>query len=80
MNPRDFLEVADEWASGTREAEWRSAVSRAYYAVHHVARHLLMDSGFAVSTGDQSHSFAWLRLANCGHPDVEQAGRLLNRA
>lgn len=30
MDPLDFLEVADEWAAGNREAEWRSAVSRAY--------------------------------------------------
>ena len=30
MNPRDFLELADEWLTGVREGEWRSAVSRAY--------------------------------------------------
>jgi len=75
MNPREFLEVADEWAAGTREAEWRSAVSRAYYAVHHVARQLLDDWGFSVPTADQAHGFVWLRLANCGHPDVQQVGR-----
>jgi hypothetical protein len=63
MNPRDFLEVADEWAGGTREAEWRSAVSRAYYAVHHVARRMLEEWGFAVPTADQAHAFVWLRLA-----------------
>jgi uncharacterized protein (UPF0332 family) len=37
MNPHDFLEVANEWLTGIREAEWRSAVSRAYYAAFHVA-------------------------------------------
>ncbi len=28
MNPSDFLDVANELVEGTREAEWRSGVSR----------------------------------------------------
>jgi hypothetical protein len=32
MNPRDFLDVADELLAGSTEASWRSAVSRAYDA------------------------------------------------
>ena len=48
MNPHDFLEVANEWITGVREAEWRSAVSRAYYAAFHVARLLLERCGFSV--------------------------------
>jgi hypothetical protein len=74
MNPRDFLDVADEWAANNREAEWRSAVSRAYYAAFHVACTLLRRCGFAVPEADQSHAFAWLRLSNAGHPDVQQRG------
>jgi len=78
MNPRDFLDVADEWATGSREAEWRSAVSRAYYAVHHVARRLLSQCGFIVPVGDQAHAFVWLRLCNCGQPDLVRLGNDLN--
>ena len=78
MSPREFLEVAGEWVNGTREAEWRSAVSRAYYAAFHVARALLRACGFTVPQGDQAHAYLWLRLANSGHPDVQRAGNVLN--
>ncbi len=78
MNARDFLEVAGEWAAGAREAEWRSAVSRAYYAAFHIARGLLQDCGFVVPEGDQAHAYLWLRLANAGHPDVRRAGNDLS--
>jgi hypothetical protein len=50
MDPRDFLDVAGEWVTGTREAEWRSGVSRAYYATFHVARDLLRRCGYAGAT------------------------------
>jgi hypothetical protein len=35
MNWRDFLPLAARLAGGTTEADWRSAVSRAYYAAFH---------------------------------------------
>jgi hypothetical protein len=68
MKPRDFLDVADALMGGTQEAEWRSAVSRA----------LLRQGGFQVPDGDQAHAYLWRRLSNCGHPDVEIAGRDLS--
>jgi uncharacterized protein (UPF0332 family) len=77
MNPRDLLDVADELASGRKEADWRSAVSRAYYAAFHVARELLEQCGFGVPRADQAHAYLWLRLANAGHPDVKEAGNAL---
>jgi hypothetical protein len=80
MNPLDFLEVADELIGGMREADWRSAVSRAYYAAFHVARRLLQRCGFTVPDGDQAHAYLWLRLSNAGHPDVRQAGLDLRNA
>ena len=45
---RDFLTLAQRWVQGTAEGEWRSAVSRAYYAAFHEARQLLRDLGFQV--------------------------------
>jgi uncharacterized protein (UPF0332 family) len=74
MNPRDFLDVADALVTGLGEAEWRSGVSRAYYAAFHVARRLLSDSGFDVARGEQTHAYLWLRLANSNHADVRNAG------
>jgi uncharacterized protein (UPF0332 family) len=77
MNPRDILDVASELCTGLKEAEWRAAVSRAYFAAFHGARCLLRDAGFDVPRADQAHTFLWWRLGNCGHPDVEGAGRRL---
>jgi uncharacterized protein (UPF0332 family) len=74
MDPGDFLDVADEWAGGTREAEWRSAVSRAYYAAFDTARQLLQAAGFVVPQAEQAPAYLWLRLANAGHPDIQRAG------
>jgi uncharacterized protein (UPF0332 family) len=74
MNPNDFLDLASELVGGTREAEWRSGVSRAYYAAFHTARDLLCHCGFAVPASDRAHAYLWLRLANCGHPLVSRAG------
>jgi uncharacterized protein (UPF0332 family) len=74
MNPRDFLDVADELATGIREADWRSAASRAYYAAFHIARRLLGRCGFGVPDADQAHAYLWLRLCNSGQPDIKRAG------
>jgi uncharacterized protein (UPF0332 family) len=78
MNFRDFLKVAIALAAGTTEAEWRSAVSRAYYAAFHVGRLLLHDLGFTVPRADLAHAYVWLRLSNCGNAGVIQAGRNLS--
>ena len=77
MDVLDFLRVAEGWVIRPTEAEWRSAVSRAYYSVFHVARQLLMQCGFEVRKGDQAHAYLWRRLSNCGVPDVQHAGREL---
>jgi uncharacterized protein (UPF0332 family) len=75
MNGRDFLPLATQLARGTTEAEWRSAVSRAYYACFHVARRLLSDLRFTVPRADRAHQYLVFRLSNSGEAPVEQAGR-----
>jgi uncharacterized protein (UPF0332 family) len=78
MDERDFLTLAQTLVGAPGEAAWRSAVSRAYYAAFHVARHLLVDFGFAVPQADRAHAYLWLRLQNCGDPKVQAAGADLN--
>jgi len=51
MNWRDFLSLAAQLAGDMAEADWRTAVSRAYYAAFHVARRLLADLNFTVPRG-----------------------------
>jgi uncharacterized protein (UPF0332 family) len=75
MNWRDFLQLATRLAAGTTEADWRTAVSRAYYAAFHVARSLIADSKFIVPRADRAHRYLVFRLSNSGEPIVEQAGR-----
>jgi uncharacterized protein (UPF0332 family) len=78
MDPREFLVVASEWAVGTNEAEWRSAVSRAYYSAFHVGRELLESAGFVVPESALAHAYVWLRLANAKNSLIVEAGNQLN--
>lgn len=79
MDETGFLELADELSTGTRQADWRTAISRAYYAAFHKARSLLWQGGFRVPDAEQAHAYLWLRLSNSGRPDVSNAGTLLNK-
>jgi len=74
----DFLVLAETWIAGTNEAEWRSAVSRAYYGAFHAARGLMRDLGFVVPRADRAHAYLWLRLSNGGEAEVVRAGADLN--
>ncbi len=73
MTGPDFLPLARKLAAGSTEADWRTAVSRAYYAAFHVARRLLEDLGFRVPCADSAHAYLWLRLNNCGDLAVQAA-------
>ncbi len=75
MNPRNFLTQAQRLIVLAGEEDWRSAVSRAYYSVFHVAREFLEGLGFSVPQADRAHGYLWLRLQNCGEPPLEQLGR-----
>ncbi len=77
MTGPDFLPLARRLAAGSTEAEWRTAVSRAYYAAFHVARRLLEDVGFRVPRADRAHAHLWLRLSNCGDLGVQAAAEEL---
>lgn len=77
MNWRDFLRLASRMAADSTEADWRTAVSRAYYAAFHVARRLAADLRFTVPRADRAHQYLVFRLSNSGTAVVEQAGREL---
>jgi len=81
MNGRDFLTLAYALLANQSEAAWRSAISsRAYYATFHGARDLWEAWGFAVPRGERAHAYLWLRLSNCGNPQLAQTGAALNSA
>jgi len=79
MTARDFLTLAGRLAAGTEEAEWRTAVSRAYYATFHIARAFFHDLGFRVPREERAHKYLSFRLMNAGNPDAAFAGTQLDR-
>lgn len=75
----EFLKFAETYATGTSEADWRSAVSRAYYAAFHVARDFMTSLGFVTPRAELAHAFLWRRLGNCGLAPLALAGSRLNQ-
>jgi uncharacterized protein (UPF0332 family) len=78
MIGREFLNTARHLAGRGNEADSRSAVSRAYYAVFHVVRDLLSALRFQTPRADRAHKYLYYRLNNCGEPSVENAAVLLD--
>lgn len=77
MNPRDFLLVAVDLLEGTRQADWRTAVSRAYYAAFLVAVELFREAGFVLPPDQKAHQYVYERLNNCGRTEVIDAAERL---
>ncbi|HHV54427.1 MAG TPA: hypothetical protein GXX55_03115 [Firmicutes bacterium] len=47
FNWQNFLNLSVQLASGVSEAEWRSAISRAYYAVYHISRRFACSQAYS---------------------------------
>ena len=73
MDPREFYILASRLSAGPGPAEFRSAVSRAYYAAFHIGSQLLDALGFKVSAGSGGHGEVRNHLHNCGDPEVMAA-------
>jgi len=52
------------------EGDWRSAISRGYYAVFHYFRAFLLSHGLDIGKGGQAHFNLYVGLWNCGFPHV----------
>lgn len=75
FDPRGFLLLARTLTAGrtAREAEYRTAVSRAYYAVHLYARERLVAAGEMVPTrSGEDHRLIVARLRARGGPAGDQ--------
>ncbi len=70
MQWSDFQDTAGRLAVGAAEGDWRSAISRAYYAVFHLFHAFLLTDGLDVGRGGQSHFNLYSGLLNCGLPRV----------
>jgi uncharacterized protein (UPF0332 family) len=66
MRWSDIQDTAERLGRGTTEGDWRSAVSRAYYAVFHFFHLFLQSNGLDIGRGAQSHFNLYSGLLNCG--------------
>jgi len=58
MDPQQFQYLASGLAEhGTSEPEFRTAISRSYYAVYNVGINLLKDMGFTIPRNSNPHVF-----------------------
>jgi uncharacterized protein (UPF0332 family) len=74
MSPGDFLALAIRLSREAGEAEKRSAVSRAYYGVFHVARALLEACDISCPESAEAHAKVSMCLQQSKDRDVVTAG------
>lgn len=80
MDPRDFISLAIRLSSSKREADLRSAVSRAYYGAFHVACALLEDFGIQLSRKDLYGADVHMKVRFCLRESGSQAvGRAVEK-
>jgi len=74
MDPCCFHQLAQTLLKANGPAELRTAISRAYYAVYHVAVAELEKLGFRIPKGPQGHANVQRRLFGSGDLVTEKAG------
>jgi uncharacterized protein (UPF0332 family) len=78
VNPTDFHTLAQTLLKKQGAAECRTAISRAYYAAHHVAVRLLTKRiGASIGQGTNAHGNAMNCLSNSGDTEVMRLGNQL---
>lgn len=55
----DYLNLADELSKRTEEACLRTAISRSYYYIYHLARQRLQENRFVITRGEGTHKQVW---------------------
>ena len=77
MLPREFLSLAERLSREPSESAWRSAVSRAYYAMFHESRDRLAAWRFLTRQSDQAHVAVSRRLGASQVKGLVDLGRAL---
>lgn len=63
-----YLRLAEELAKRPDEASLRSAISRAYYYIYHLALQRAEANDFAALPGEATHSQLWRVFSNSRNP------------
>jgi hypothetical protein len=68
----DFLNLAVELSSRPEESCLRTAIGRAYYYTYHLARQRVLDNGFSILPGGDSHKQVWEKFGNSPKPGCKK--------
>ncbi|MBI2759865.1 MAG: HEPN domain-containing protein [Chloroflexi bacterium] len=79
MDPHDFLSLARELADADTPAHYRTALTRAYYAVYNVACDVFLMLGLPVERGHAGHEIVRERLRTSGVDRLVHVGAQLRR-
>jgi uncharacterized protein (UPF0332 family) len=71
MLGEEFLEVSKSLLKTPKEAAYRTAANRAYYAVFHCCAAFFRELGFKISDGPQTHGQLLARINNCGTSELQ---------
>ena len=67
MDPKEFQYLALKLAEhGAFPSEFRSAISRSYYAVYNYGFNILKELGFIIPTNSEAHKEVYLHFNNSG--------------
>ena len=79
MEPRQFQYLAERLAEhGAYPAEFRSAISRAYYAAFHLGLNLLREMGFPIVQNQHAHEEVYRHLNNSCDGELVRAASKMN--
>lgn len=71
MNPKEFQHLALRLAEhGAFPSEFRTAISRAYYAVYNIGINLLKELGFTIANNHQAHKQVYYHFNNSGDSEL----------
>lgn len=74
----EYLKLAEELGSRTDEASVRSAISRAYYYVYHLALRRVQTNDFTLVVGGM-HAQLWRVFSESPEPDCRKLGAIAGR-
>lgn len=78
MKPRAFLDLAGVLSRGKTPAEYRTAVSRAYYALYNAGVNVLEEMGFTIKRDHLGHTQVQHYLNNSGDNELSQVSSHLS--
>jgi len=84
MDPQPFdwfqyFRLADELAKRPEDSALRSALSRAYYYVFHLALQRAQINGFTISPGESTHKQLWRNFDSSPEPDCRKLAQIAGR-